>query len=711
MSSKRKTIPTKYRYHRPVLSEVLPFEVPPTFSNGGFFNFLTKYDVRVAQNGDKRYVIWECSDHAIDSVITLIFGSKNGAHPVSTFKKISRGKERDYRKVEVSTKWTIPYSFDIAHKEKDFRRLTVVHPRNQVLVANFYNQKTSEILYHTSLSEYSIRRPSAVATTSYFDDEFHKKHEGVSTEFFQETEKEYRNLGAYFTYSNYSNIFKFYEHYEYHNAEKKFSSLLKLDISKCFDSIYTHSLPWTVFGIDACKDYLPKTYNSFGGNFDALMRDMNRGETNGIVIGPEFSRIFAEIILQGVDRELEVKLRIEEGFFHKRDYRIFRYVDDYFIFNKSEVQSEIIERHLGRLLRIRKLNLNQKKSEAISKPIITPQTIAKNRISSVLEKNIGLIETEIELATGTGEFRKKRTPFVKTKNLIVEYKTVLHETNIPYKDLLNYSLAIVERSLSDLVQGYTSNEEIDKNPNTLVVSFIGVLEFCFFIFSAAPRVNFTVRLVRIITTIVDSMLNLNFTRDAKNQVCKYAHDNIVRQIRSGGDDKYRVIETMYLLLGLEKLGNKYAVPEKILASYFGITLEKPKYTSKWTLSFFSICVCLIYIKNKKQYSTLKRFLERKILEIFTDREPYLSTDTESLLLFLDLQCCPFISRSLKRKLAKYFLIAHDTNGTPATPYVPNTNTINEFLDAIQKSTPFWFTNWTNFDLSIALDNKRSREVY
>ena len=35
------------------------------------------------------------------------------------------------------------------------------------------------------------------------------------------------------------------------------------------------------------------------------MQNLNYGETNGIVIGPEFSRIFAELILQEIDKSVK----------------------------------------------------------------------------------------------------------------------------------------------------------------------------------------------------------------------------------------------------------------------------------------------------------------------------------------------------------------------------------------------------------------------
>lgn len=74
---------------------------------------------------------------------------------------------------------------------------------------------------------------------------------------------------------------------------------------------------------------------TFGGQFDILMQNLNYGETNGIIIGPEFSRIFAELILQRIDLNVMYYLRDNRDskrLEFKTDYEIFRYVDDFFVF-------------------------------------------------------------------------------------------------------------------------------------------------------------------------------------------------------------------------------------------------------------------------------------------------------------------------------------------------------------------------------------------
>ena len=87
-----------------------------------------------------------------------------------------------------------------------------------------------------------------------------------------------------------------------------------------------------------------------GSIWDRLMQRMNYNETNGIVIGPEFSRIFAEVIFQYIDRCVENDLLVK-GFRFNIDYECYRYVDDYFFFyNNPDVlnaANESYARHLN----------------------------------------------------------------------------------------------------------------------------------------------------------------------------------------------------------------------------------------------------------------------------------------------------------------------------------------------------------------------------
>lgn len=169
-------------------------------------------------------------------------------------------------------------------------------------MVDFYDRYKSLMLYYCSLDKYSLRYPNKVACYFYYRDKLHKTLIGRKTDSLELFFNEYENLRTFFSYKRYNNIYKFYEDYRYQRAEKKFAHLLKFDIQGCFDSIYTHSIAWaTGGGKDIYKESFRSEDNTFGSKWDRQMQLMNYNETNGIVIGPEFSRIFAEVIFQHVD--------------------------------------------------------------------------------------------------------------------------------------------------------------------------------------------------------------------------------------------------------------------------------------------------------------------------------------------------------------------------------------------------------------------------
>ena len=71
----------------------------------------------------------------------------------------------------------------------------------------------------------------------------------------------------------------------------------------------------------------------------------NGRSSNGIVVGPEFLRMMAEILLQHIDNEILLELE-KDGIFYKVDYAAFRYVDDIFLFsNQPQVLEQILSKY------------------------------------------------------------------------------------------------------------------------------------------------------------------------------------------------------------------------------------------------------------------------------------------------------------------------------------------------------------------------------
>jgi len=499
-----------------------------------------------------------------------------------------------------------------------------------------------------------------------------------------------------FVYQKYRNIHRFFESYKYHRCEKKYDAMVQVDISRCFDSIYTHSLAWAVMGKPQTKFNLKESKSTFAGRFDSLMQNLNHKETNGIVIGPEFSRIFAEILLPSVDRELAGRLEEVEKLKHKVDYEIFRYVDDYFIFyNEASTQLRVIET-LQEALKSKKLSINTAKIKHYKKPIITEITIAKERVSSLLNAEI---EPRVEPKPTDSADEQPTMELVcpiNSNRLIVKYKTSLKESQVGYGDLLNYTFAIIENKIGKLLKSYVESKRSNRDRKRLLSALLALMEFSFFAYSASPKVNHTIRICRMISTSVE-FLNANaIPLELKHLLFKYVHDNIIQQLEKNTVSVHREVESHYLLICLSQIGRDYWLPASTLAGHFLIKENDStkEYERQGFMNHFSITVLLSYIKMKVRYAKLRAFIEAHAVEKLSYLKAQAANDAESLMLFLDLVICPYVGDPTKSALGAIFDL--DAAG----------------LAAVQNVNDHWFTAWGDkFDLGKELDAKRSREVY
>lgn len=669
----------KYKKERVILSDVLPFENPIIFSNRQFYRFLILNKI-VFENEEKGKgrIRWEKTDPILGEVVKLLFGL-NG--PI-------KGNS-----IEVRNLWTVPFAYKISHKENDFRALSIVHPRNQIAMVEFYDRYKEMILYYCGISPFSIRKPDAVAKYLFYKDKLHREsktdleHPGI----IEESSREYENLKSFFVYRKYSNIYKFYESYTFHRCEKKYNELLKFDVSRCFDSIYTHTIVWALLNKETVKDNRPSSEETFGGKFDQSMRCLNNAETNGIVIGPEFSRIFAEIILQRVDCNV-IDILEEKNLVHRVDYEIFRYVDDYFVFfNESSTRDEIFKAFRLQLMEY-KLHLNEAKIIHYVKPIITGITIAKQRIVDLLNK---YLVYKIDNTANEGD--AKGSIYLSSNRMITKFKTIIKETQVEYKDILNYTLAVVEQKTYRILRDYKKLDKAQPEPEeNLTKAILEILDFSFFLYSVSPRVNITIKLCRILRRITEFFkVKGNATVDRKHLIFKSMYDNISFILGKNKASEHTQVETLQLLIVLGEIGKEYWLDDRVLRRYFGVKDDCGKLEIPKGLHYFSIVVLLFYMKNKKRYNELRLCLQDHILEKFREipkdnRGKY----TELVLLLFDVIACPNLPEDFKCKLLAM-------NGI----------TEKKLQHNIIERGEVWFTTWTGFDFGDALDAKKSREVY
>ena len=690
----------------------------------------------------------------LEKIIRIVFGINKGKMLYKTPK---------YNYFKLTHIHSIPFKFRVAHNNNDYRELTVIHPLNQLSLIDFYDKYKYNIIYNTGISKFSLRKPSKISSLKYYKDSTNKKLNSKTPEIeiIETSNKEYTSLKSFFSYRKYNNINQFYESRDFHRAEKKFESLLKFDISKCFDSIYSHSLPWALLNKKIVKDNVTsKSFKiTFGNKFDVLMQKMNYNETNGIIIGSEFSRIFAEIILQKIDVNVENKLN-ENGIKYKVDYDVYRYVDDYFVFtSREDVKSLILDTYK---LELQHFNLffNEAKTKEFSKPIVTNITIAKEDIRELIERTMFLRFYD---SSAKKQFGLK---FYLAKDVITNYKKLLASSGTSYKDLQNYFLAIIFNKVKDLINDFSRVQEellkkILKKQNLkdktslkkdkklddeiteiselieeklasiktkyyqLHKNFKEIIELTFFVYTVLPKVTYSIKVSHILFRIIDFIKNQERTKktyitktnrvnerelefiafdfDKKHNIYKLIFDNISLIFKRSRASLYAEVETLYLLQISNELGIHYKLSQKSLITHFNILDHKGKINK--SINYFTIISMLTYIKKDENYDVLRDYLKKITINKFNNYE---SNNTENTLLLIDILTCPYLGKTdddivdFRRKVLNH--INFFDNGLSIIEK-------NKIINDIHDFNPYGFFKWINNDLGIELNTKRGHSVY
>ena len=675
-----------------LLSDVLPFEIPLSFSNRHFYDLIIRLKVRIDAGGK---ICYDRNSRICKELTDKVFNGdlKRADNTVSLVLSILLNGPKNHK-----SDITIPYLYRIVHKDIDYRELAIVHPRNQLRVMDYIDKYKHLIMYFCSLSPFSIRYPSKVSTNA---EVFHAKDKSSDDE-------SYFYLDNFFLYSRYKNLHEFYESKEYHRCETKYDYLFKFDISKCFDSIYTHSISWAIYNKEAVKREIGKSKGTFAGRFDSLMQALSYNETNGIVIGPEFSRIFAELILQRIDRDVHNGLPKEIKY--KQDYELFRYVDDYFLFFNDQWIKDCIVDQFELRLREFKLSINHSKSELLERPIITKMTIFKSKISYLLDKMNTPINELVSLLNNESSFNDDEVrrliseikKAIHTSNAKVNFKIIVKETGTELKEVLPYTLGM----LSNRISGYLKliiliDSKNLGNKEDFVRDSMDILneliDIAYYIYSMAPRVNSTIKLCRIISSVTEVLNNRqNSFCLSKHRVYKLIFDRTTDVLKLNVKKKYAKLESLYLLVVLKELGKQYWFEDDTLEKYLGLRKDNNSENTECDLDYFQITVILFYIGDKKRYSNIRS----TVIKIATKRLAAndLMTNkrnTESVLLLFDLISCPYIGNEEKINILKSFGLDTD---------------LQDIIDAIVFRR-HWFTKWSNFNIRAELETKKSQKVY
>lgn len=138
------------------------------------------------------------------------------------------------------------------------------------------------------------------------------------------------------------------------------------DISDCYGSLYTHTVPWALHTMPVAK-LKKKNNNLLGNKIDSLLRSMSNGQTNGIPQGSTLMDLVAEIVLSYVDVLLAEQIAKKK--IKKNCYKIIRYRDDYRIFTNNPQDGDVIVKELTDVLHVMGMKISPTKT-SVSTDII-----------------------------------------------------------------------------------------------------------------------------------------------------------------------------------------------------------------------------------------------------------------------------------------------------------------------------------------------------
>lgn len=576
--------------YRVLLTEVLPYELPLIMSNQQFYNNMQ----------DEELALWF----------------------------------RDYFKSNIY----IPFNYYVRRNGgKKSRLLSIMHPYVQLTVADFYEKFGDYMIYLCNISPFSLRHIDKTAKCMFLAEgiEHNIEEEGERIEVDKDiNDYDETKYKSYFTYKDYDISYKFYESFDYLRIEQKFRFLRTLDVASCFYHIYTHSIAWAVKSKEYAKANLRGHFpNLFESAFDDLMQSMNYRETNGILVGPEISRIFAEIIFQRIDLNVLERLKNERDLSLHKDFEIKRYVDDHFVFANEEKTLDIIEDVYKDELEKFKLYLNAKKSETFERPFASNITVAKAMLCEHFISFKGKMRMDNKNVYHAISGRKDMKKYLST------FRVITKQNEVTYDILNRYQLVLFKNFLSNYITPSFNKDVEKRDPNVLY----NLLEISFYIFSLDMSTTASYRICRIIEQIHTlSKYDVNVKEDVE-QIIARETKRCLDIYMTNMSEKDTNMEVINLLLAIDGIVG-IVFDKEYMEKLFGLNDKEESYRH---LNYFQICTLMQLIKNEVSFLDIKKCLIKEIERRFKERNTDWKSNAELSLLLLDLVSCPYIDATGK----------------------------------------------------------------
>ena len=647
-----------------ILTDIMPVEVSELFSYSKFYEYLLS------------------KQSTLDDIVSQMHAMKaeNSETP------FSGGKWGNWA--------TSPLKFNILKGTDSIRELNLVQPLSAMNIYFFvecYQKELLDILsnnacfslrYHRKNSDLFYRRKSKKIV-----DYFEKISQKVDRAILQQT-------GAYFKIHKFNSVSSFTNSRLWQQCNFKYRNFAKIDYKSCFDSIYTHAYKWCIE-----KDTVDSKESSNANLhivIDRVLQNINGRSSNGLIVGPEFSRMIAEVLLQEIDVEVKHNLAAQ-GLNAGADYRVFRYVDDIYIFSHTQAHTDLIIKTIERAAQKYLLKFNEFKYLKAYTPVVLSSWLGKARALS--DRISALFYRKQELHDMAEKKPLLKSGYISVDRIKDDFIYLVNEFPKEQRYIVSFMLSTLLNNISNKKDGYALFE-----PDKCARAFV-LLDLAMYIYSFCPCFEHTQKLISMIVYMDDE---LQFSKDELN------HKKLINLIR-----RYSFVfekGNMNDLCNWFSFFHDYSIPLlRSTETIFEKKLREEDNPILWANY-------LIYSRYHSDYhqeilTWVEEVLQYKVNQIGS-KDPLLQKEFWYVITFIN---CPYISSSVKTALeniVRPMATAAETNLANKIKKI-----IAEFL-LQNKSNLFFCWGYYHFNTSKQLTfrtyqrtlfkqykNKRSIELY
>ncbi|EOT2912336.1 RNA-directed DNA polymerase [Clostridium perfringens] len=589
---------------------------------------------------------------------------------------ITANKKLDSKSAVTCPQWhAAPLKYHILKDNNELREISYINLISMIEVCLYLEKYEISLLNQVNKDSFSIRK--------------HKRRKDLIFKEINNNHVEYYSTrrteasGDFYEIGPYRRLDYFYKSLEWFDLNRKFKYFGKIDYSKCFDSIYTHTFNWLIAeNIVDAKNFNKKHFLS---ETDRLLQNMNMSITNGIVVGPEFSRLLSEVILQAVDSEVK-NILLNEGYLYEENYSVKRYVDDIFIFSNHEDCIERIINCITKVAEKYKLRMNDEKKIFGKLPYIWSEWI--DNINNYQKTLIDYMFHPLNNNEISYLLKEKNLIHIEKMAKIKELfqNVIISDSKMSVK-IVSYCLSILFNKLNSQENGTIKKSIFNYGYDKIIYN---LYDFIFYIYSYSPTYNNTEKLISIIHVIENEIGEIQ-----SNHILKKIFKRYTYIFDNGNFSDY---VNLIILCAIKRIYINENTQNKII-----LKLKEENNPILYS-------VYLIYI----QYTNFKdnSFIEE--LEILIDENLDIIKENSGNI-FLDIRIwwiftfykCPYISDQLNLKMKHILTNQLNTinNNSEIKIYGQAKKTVIEFYlddDVKQK-----IINW-NFDKNIFYDDIKFR---